>query len=668
MRDFVLVLACLVPSQAALQPDYQTIPRYIKLKAKLIQWFEDRKMCPLTPTHGFPAWYAYKRVLAAAPAITTPDLHVAGNRTLYIDGMSVGPGLSSTDFTCRKGGKEIKAHSNLGTVKLRLDALTCVLSDIVLYEMDTGFTGVRFDFASCTGSTDTGHGGLHRPKSAFMNMELSRGSFPPPTPNPQFDDFFSAVCLGGPAAIFQPTHLPTIMPNYPGWKSGYAGHNLPSCWAQTAEASLVIGAASGCYEDFLAFDLQEAQALPQALPKMAKIPVVNFDKLTAAIPGKEHFLKREGQIFGHAGGRRLGAPTPASPCTTVGPITTEPVPTTAPPNPCTTAGPTTTEPCAPVTPSPPTSPPATCAQFQCPPKWTPYPNPSLIPCKTPLSCSEQDLVTCCHHGSHDVPGVVISDRICIIFSGSSAAGVCANQCLCHSDSETVITTTMTPTRLPPPVFCYDCHYQEVLIAFLAWPLIFYILLVRIQWRWMLNFANADLSPYRYMGGWMEQVGEYQGGWSSTAGAPNLYATSTLAQLQDDPNQRGNQAPLRKKLFRAESTVCMQMVEYFFWCLLICAAILAGVASLWVAIAGGVHRRHFSMHKYPWWNCLTWDCLWKSLLPYWVAFFMMFWFAGWFSAWQLKEKDKTYIRREHGRTQVQDAFNRGRGVLMTSARG
>jgi hypothetical protein len=339
---------------------YESIPREVKLKFKLLEWFENQKQCPLNTNGGFPAWVGWKAVTAAAPAVSTPKQGIAGNRTLFVDGFC--PGLSSSGFTCVKTDDEVKARAIAGTVTIRLDNVICTLKDISLYRMADGFTGVRLDFGICKGSSELGAAAPHVPQSASINMGLSEERGAQEANKTKFSEFFMAVCNGGQPADFRTALLPKFTRGSKSRRTFGSGALQPACFAETANTGHVIG--KGCFQDFLFFDLADISGA------MATIPAADVAGLNALIP-KTQSLVSHTQL---PPPRKLGD----SPCSTHPPATT-------PATPCGTVPPTTPPetPCGTVPPVPTTTPP--------PP---------------------------------DVPGVVIADRVCIFFTNCQCFNYC----------------------------------------------------------------------------------------------------------------------------------------------------------------------------------------------------------------------------------------------------
>jgi len=273
---------------------YESLPYYIKLKFKLIDWFEDHDHCPnkagQIPWQGFPAWLGWKSTMDAAPAITTPPLHLAGNRSMAVEGFCPIGGVKSSWFTCVSAESEIKLRLSLERVRadgdspiaMDLDKLTCTLKDISLYKINSHPNQVfmRFDFAPCSGNVQTGALRPHVPRTTAMNMYLS-----PPVadePDNNFANFFNAVCNGGPPASWNTQALPMYPKIDPAGSPVDPTSNAPRCWADSTNAAHVLG--KGCFDDFMFFENQITPGT-YAPPMLARIPTKDFDKILDQIPG-----------------------------------------------------------------------------------------------------------------------------------------------------------------------------------------------------------------------------------------------------------------------------------------------------------------------------------------------------------------------------------------------
>lgn len=447
---------------------YVAIPRHIKLKYKLMQWFEDQSQCPLDVSDGFPAWVGWKSVTAASPAITTPQKGLAGWRSLRVEGFY--PRLSSADYACVKTTDEIKARTPSKKVYIELgntvsidglerfhDAhpIRCSMQDISLYRMNDGFVGVRFDFTDCTGANNLGGVVGHAPKTASLNFELVREAsianrtgyaFAGTEPRPHFSEFFLSVCSGGTPADFLTANLPNFQrtPVTP----------KPACFAESASIAHVIG--KGCFEDFLFFDMETIN------DRLAPIPAMEYDQLVAMIPRVQHWnnpMPRPAPV---------PAPAPAM-ISVVVPNTPAPPPV----SPCkkqviTVKGKPDHEeyvddagnPCEPQR--------ATCAQWQCMPPFVQRPNPEKYFCNQTSGCTVKDRMTCCLTPTTttttpfvaEVPGVVVADRVCIQWVGFHG---CDNDCAC-SDHPAQLLSAPYVTPRPYAQVCEDFWVEQLIIA------------------------------------------------------------------------------------------------------------------------------------------------------------------------------------------------------------
>jgi len=444
----------------------ETIPRSIKLKYKLMQWFENQQQCPLNLNGGHPAWIGWKAVTAAAPAVTSPPKGVMGNRTLFVYGFCLKRdnelgravnAIQSTDFSCVKTDTEVKARikaTDANTMRIRLDDVWCTLKDISLYRMDDGFTGVRFDFGVCTGESAVGASKAHMPQSASLNMGVSEERTVPTANQTGFSEFFTAVCNGGPPVDFSSINLPKFARGRQNLaqfgqygKSGIPADERPqpACFAESANTAHVIG--KGCYQDFLFFDLEDVNG------RLSTIPAQNIGGLNALIPGRQSWWHPVGGV------KAVIAPPPA-------PIAPAPEHI----NPCAPvnrklSSPPSQDPCAPQRP--------TCATYACPPPMVSIPDPVRLLCLSAKGCSKKDIPHCCVMGTTttttpiipEVPGVVVADRVCIFFAD---CGSCFNYCDCKPKIVNTLTTTTTLPIVEP--ICEDYPWENLVIGIVSFML------------------------------------------------------------------------------------------------------------------------------------------------------------------------------------------------------
>jgi hypothetical protein len=458
---------------------YETLPRDIKLRYKLIQWFENLAQCPLDLKGEFPAWAGWKAVTAATPAVTTPPKGTAGNRTVTVDGLCrgpTGPGIQSSDYTCVRTDYELKLRKVRGSpAYIRVASPTengvkCYLQDISLYKMADGFVGARFDWSQCTGILSQGALMSTIPQSASMNMQVEE-EFPVglsaahlTNTRTNFTNFVEAIC-GGHNAV-PVTFNFQLLPSF-AWSSDPTVS--PACFAESANTGHVLGKA--CYEDFLFFDLQDVNG------EQAKIPAKDLPYLRAMIPRAQHWNHPV----------PVPAPTPPTPAPPMMSILA-PTTTTTPvnkPNPCapvtsvdTVSAPEVDaerrrrrrrkhfvdeDPCRPNWP--------TCEQYKCEAPWIPIPHPERLLCHEEAGCTLVDRQGCCQYPTTttttpsitDVPGVIIADRTCIVFFDCN----CDNRCDCITNEPLQGTTTTTP---PIEAVCEANSYHHFWVAF--WGLIF----------------------------------------------------------------------------------------------------------------------------------------------------------------------------------------------------
>jgi hypothetical protein len=616
---------------------YEHMPRYIKLKFKLIQWFENQKMCPYNLAHrGFPAWIGWKAVMAAGPAITAPPEGVAGWRSVALHGMC--PKISSQKFSCAKTSTEVKARVAGIRIWLQLDQMQCHLQDIVLFKLANGFIGVRLDFGQCLGKTLAGGRIAHVPRTASMRMKLGRERR---VPSAGFSQFFKAVCGGdeSAAADFVTANLPMFTKFA---KYGVKPNQFKSCFAETANAAHVIG--KGCYEDFLFLDLEDVNGNP------AEIPADDYDGLVNMIPGTQalvHPSAWQPRRYVPAPGpspypQPAPAPGPApypysvynqptagrkldsksSPCATDSPI-----------SPCTTAPPPTTSP----------PPPQTCANVVCPPQTSMIAQAASVPCENPQHCSQSDVYKCCVHHSPDVPGVIIQDRMCMIWVGCS----CDNSCYCKREREpNVVTTTYTTSILPAPHrVCLDYPWESAIVACIAWCLCFRVLEsifwgVYSQWR-------------------MTSDGVYTK-WKQATGATRA-ATELLKTNFEDIQPGDTDATWeRDKIttFRTNGWAITWRCFPLFG--IVSFIVLHLVWVVWLIFWRCVFRKW----QEDFWNSINiWVCpftLWAEWMAIWLSCWLLFCFLWAFKEESVIEKETWFVAAKRG------AGGGGGGFLSTLA--
>jgi hypothetical protein len=623
---------------------YESIPRYVKLKYKLLEWFEAQGMCSkFKASSDFEAWDAYKSVMAAAPAITTPDHGIFGNRTLEVEGFN--GVMSSSTFTCQRTAKELKARTSTSNVKVKIDNLVCAMSAITLYKVHPGFVGLRFEFSSCTGTSAVSVHSVHAPRSAAMNMQVVGGG----AVDTGLESFFTAVCASGPAANLntETLLLPTKGP------CGFAPH----CAAHTAEASHVIG--KGCYQDFIWFDLNAYDNT------MAKVHVANLANLEHMIPGVQHLPDKTG--FVGPAPVPVPAPAPGNPCTTAAPVAggrrlqgESPCATNAPPvivppapasDPCKPEGP-----CAPVTlpPSPP--PPATCAQLVCPTNWAQIANPAGVPCDSAAGCTQSDVMKCCTPPS-DPPGVVVSDRVCLYFKGILG---CNNKCVCSNIPTTPapsVNDTKISTKPPHPEFCHDCWVQNLIIAAVSWWLSWHLCINGILKRYLLPI-------YTIVG--QKKASAWSNGQKRDKMAATMLAASVAQGQFLTANMGAEGAPGQCRTISQEtySDGWKIIRNAFFYYLIATFLIVHGVWGIWYFIAGVVMDKGWDST----WNCIyIWECP-ATLCAVWLAIWLMLWLVSWAMAWvyssvETQESKAGFAYELEG---VAGGGGGGAGVLATVA--
>jgi len=246
-------------------------------------------MCPVT----FPNTLdSFKSAIAAAAAITTPPLGIAGQRTLQMKNFV---DLESSDFTCIAEGDEVKlrpSSSLLKPVQFRLDDTFCTMKDISIYQTkqepgspviplrSSGEMYVRLDF-TCEGKNVYGRD-EHSPEYAAINMAMEDEDLAFHLPgttekSADFTEFFKAICIPGHRkAFFKTGNLKGFsgaqdrkpgLPPRPEDKIG------PKCFAQSGSAMHAFS-KTNCFKDFLWLDF------------------VN-NKNLASIPGSHAVIQRE---------------------------------------------------------------------------------------------------------------------------------------------------------------------------------------------------------------------------------------------------------------------------------------------------------------------------------------------------------------------------------------
>lgn len=238
------------------------------------------------------------------------------------------------------------------------------------------------------------------------------------------------------------------------------------CFAQSANTQHVMG--RGCYEDFVFFNLQDS------LGQLAKIPAKNLSYLRSLIPMEQEPLHRD--LMASPVRRLAEEPAPTREASMADPCAPQ-----LPASGGTTVKPVGPNPCGTSTPQPPIANCACvsgvlpCTPFQCKGAHSSLvPHPATVRCGKNTGCTEDDRSRCCMHvfttttttSLADVPGVVIADRVCIIFGDISP---CDNDCVCVPVSPLNVntTTTTTPIIVVPPVYCYDYWVESLWLGFIG---------------------------------------------------------------------------------------------------------------------------------------------------------------------------------------------------------